>query len=125
MEYCPGGTLGAALKAKLITSPERQLAIARGLAQGIQFLHEQTPPVRSRLDLGGFSRRWVDASAMAPSIHSLGCSCLSYLSRQVIHRDLKPDNVLVDAASACKIADFGLAREIRSRPPYTDYVSTR
>lgn len=22
-------------------------------------------------------------------------------------------------------ADFGLAREIRSRPPYTDYVSTR
>lgn len=24
-----------------------------------------------------------------------------------------------------KVADFGLAREIRSRPPYTDYVSTR
>lgn len=24
-----------------------------------------------------------------------------------------------------KIADFGLAREIRSRPPFTDYVSTR
>jgi serine/threonine protein kinase len=24
-----------------------------------------------------------------------------------------------------KLADFGLAREIRSRPPYTDYVSTR
>ena len=24
-----------------------------------------------------------------------------------------------------KIADFGLAREIRSKPPFTDYVSTR
>lgn len=24
-----------------------------------------------------------------------------------------------------KVADFGLAREIRSKPPYTDYVSTR
>jgi len=24
-----------------------------------------------------------------------------------------------------KVADFGLAREIRSQPPYTDYVSTR
>ena len=23
------------------------------------------------------------------------------------------------------VADFGLAREVRSRPPYTDYVSTR
>ncbi len=24
-----------------------------------------------------------------------------------------------------KVADFGLAREIKSRPPYTEYVSTR
>lgn len=24
-----------------------------------------------------------------------------------------------------KICDFGLAREIRSRPPFTDYVATR
>jgi male germ cell-associated kinase len=24
-----------------------------------------------------------------------------------------------------KIADFGLAREVSSNPPYTDYVSTR
>jgi len=24
-----------------------------------------------------------------------------------------------------KIADFGLAREVMSNPPYTDYVSTR
>jgi len=24
-----------------------------------------------------------------------------------------------------KLADFGLAREIRSMPPFTDYVSTR
>lgn len=40
------------------------------------------------------------------------------------HRDLKPENILVDG-DFLKIADFGLAREIRSVPPYTDYVSTR
>ena len=40
------------------------------------------------------------------------------------HRDLKPDNVLM-ASGIAKIADFGLAREIRSQGPYTDYVSTR
>ena len=34
------------------------------------------------------------------------------------------ENLLV-SKDAIKIADFGLAREIRSRPPYTDYVSTR
>jgi protein kinase len=40
------------------------------------------------------------------------------------HRDMKPENLLVKT-DAVKIADFGLAREIRSRPPFTDYVSTR
>lgn len=41
------------------------------------------------------------------------------------HRDLKPENLLCNGPELIKIADFGLAREIRSRPPYTDYVSTR
>lgn len=40
------------------------------------------------------------------------------------HRDLKPENLLV-TKDIVKIADFGLAREICSQPPYTDYVSTR
>ncbi|KAI8464318.1 MAG: mitogen-activated protein kinase 7 [Monoraphidium minutum] len=46
--------------------------------------------------------------------------------RGYFHRDMKPENLLVSNASdAIKIADFGLARELRSRPPYTEYVSTR
>jgi protein kinase len=40
------------------------------------------------------------------------------------HRDIKPENLLW-SGTVLKIADFGLAREIRSRPPYTEYVSTR
>jgi serine/threonine protein kinase len=40
------------------------------------------------------------------------------------HRDIKPENMLVKGDTV-KIADFGLAREVRSRPPFTDYVSTR
>ena len=40
------------------------------------------------------------------------------------HRDMKPENLLV-IGDTVKIADFGLAREIRSVPPYTEYVSTR
>lgn len=38
---------------------------------------------------------------------------------------MKPENLLCTGSELIKIADFGLARETRSRPPYTDYVSTR
>ncbi|KAI1797902.1 Pkinase-domain-containing protein [Ganoderma leucocontextum] len=64
------------------------------------------------------------------------------------HRDMKPENLLVtttglydyrpvsphaspdappesDVVVIVKLADFGLARETKSKPPYTEYVSTR
>lgn len=50
---------------------------------------------------------------------------LAYMhQRGYFHRDLKPENLLV-TKQTIKIADFGLAREVNSRPPYTEYVSTR
>jgi protein kinase len=50
---------------------------------------------------------------------------LAYMHKHgFFHRDLKPENLL-SKGDTVKIADFGLAREIRSRPPFTDYVSTR
>ena len=50
---------------------------------------------------------------------------LAYIHKNgFFHRDMKPENILM-TDNKVKIADFGLAREIRSKPPYTDYVSTR
>lgn len=42
----------------------------------------------------------------------------------IFHRDLKPENLLFYNGTV-KIADFGLAKDIRSNPPHTDYISTR
>ncbi|KAI8138431.1 kinase-like domain-containing protein [Fennellomyces sp. T-0311] len=58
-------------------------------------------------------------------------TALAHLHQQgIFHRDMKPENILIGSASSAdaiviKLADFGLAREIKSRPPYTEYVSTR
>jgi protein kinase len=45
-------------------------------------------------------------------------------SRNIFHRDMKPENILINDDNV-KIADFGLAKEIKSKQPFTDYVATR
>jgi protein kinase len=52
---------------------------------------------------------------------------LAYMHKHnFFHRDIKPENCLCSSGiEVLKIADLGQAREIRSRPPYSDYVSTR
>ncbi|KAM3589242.1 Serine/threonine protein kinase [Umbelopsis sp. WA50703] len=88
--------------------------------------------IKSRRDEETSFARWEIRSIVyqilsgLAHVHSLG----------IFHRDMKPENLLIDNTPFCdgshsrniitvKIADFGLAREMKSRPPYTEYVSTR
>lgn len=58
---------------------------------------------------------------------------LKYLhSAELLHRDMKPSNLLLNSECHMKVADFGLARSIASlekeqvaNPVLTDYVATR
>lgn len=79
-------------------------------------------------DLLGLMRETPDpfSEASVRTIVFQILQALSYMHRNgFFHRDLKPENILCSSPELVKIADFGLAREIRSSPPYTDYVSTR
>lgn len=56
------------------------------------------------------------------------CRGLKYIhSANVLHRDLKPGNLLVNADCELKICDFGLARGLTDNPTgfMTEYVATR
>eukprot|EP00758_Cryptobia_borreli_P002008 Tbor_TRINITY_DN2704_c0_g1::TRINITY_DN2704_c0_g1_i1::g.15207::m.15207/K08829/MAK; male germ cell-associated kinase len=53
-------------------------------------------------------------------------SGLAYIHKQgFVHRDLKPENLLCNGLGAVRIAGFGLAKEVSSQPPWTEYTGTR
>lgn len=54
------------------------------------------------------------------------CKAIEFCHRNdVVHRDVKPENLLISSANYLKLCDFGFARTMGKSVVLTDYVATR
>ncbi|KAG6811752.1 hypothetical protein H0H92_005949 [Tricholoma furcatifolium] len=110
MEYCGGGDLSTVIKQAARSNrpiPEDKIwSYFLQLLLALNYCHHPNGHARNGSGFNGFEN--VGTSNRA----------------QILHRDLKPDNVFLDTADKVKLGDFGLSRALTQTNFANTYVGT-
>lgn len=111
LEFAAHDLGGLIADKQILFSPGELKSISKQLLEGIYFLHSN-------------KASFIFISII--TIFSIPIQMQFFQPRlQIIHRDIKPNNVLVTKHGIIKIADFGLSRALRAtNPTYTTTVVT-
>jgi serine/threonine protein kinase len=104
LEYAPNGELFDYLVQKGALDVNESLRLFQQIVEGLAYCHSYNIWYVLHSDIILLVVRvWVVVDTDVPSVALLGRS----------HRDLKPENLLMDATNCIKIADFGMAAQMR------------
>lgn len=109
---------------KVMRQMKRQQQPATGALSSTTADDAPTSSATSSSAASAASSMWFSEAQIRSIMYQLFCGLAHMHKHGFFHRDIKPENLLCHDETL-KIADLGQAREIRSRPPFTDYVSTR
>jgi serine/threonine-protein kinase len=84
-----------------------------GCIDGTYFISQEYVPGQNLKQLLGRMKNGVDAVQAMHIIWQVAAALGKAAEQKIIHRDVKPENIMISPTGEVKVADFGLARVVR------------